>query len=73
VCIESLKRMNIRTPYDLRKLQKEIINCEIAKGTSAKSIYIDLDLNSIYKTIILIEKKGNEYFQYEVWWFDPIE
>lgn len=58
---------------ELRKKEAIIIQCEIKKGEKTGKIYLDTGVNSVFKHIILIEKRGMEYYRSRVVWYDAIK
>jgi len=65
--------MKFFTPFELRKMESKIIRCEIEKGKRDQSIYVDININSVFKNIVLVEKRDGHFYQYNVRWNDSIE
>jgi len=61
------------TPVSLRKKEIEILKCEVSKGEKIGKIYVDLDINDVFKNIYLIEKRRGSYFSIKVNWQDSKE
>jgi hypothetical protein len=58
------------SPRELRELEQEIRVCEIQKGKEEKSIYLDLNVNDIFRTIYIIHKINDQYYKISVRWDD---
>ena len=67
---EFYKKINFFTPSSLRKKELEILKCEIEKGEKTGVIYVDLDVNDIFKNIYLVENRDREYYKIKVVWQD---
>lgn len=65
-----LKDLMFYSPRELRELEQEIRVCEIQKGKEEKSIYLDLNVNDIFRTIYIIHKINDQYYKISVRWDD---
>lgn len=63
--------IHFNSVYELRNEARKIRRCEIKRA--GETIYLDVDINSIYKNIYMISRTDTLVYKFKVRWLDGIE
>jgi len=71
ITINEYSKIIFQTTKQLREKEMEIRHCEVEKA--GDTIYLDIDINSVFQTIYAVVIKENNIYQFRVRWVDAIE
>jgi len=67
----SYAQIDFHSIRQLRKKEIEIMKCEADKSDS--TIYLDININSIFKNIYMVFRDEEKIYKFQVHWIDGIE
>ena len=64
-------KIPFQTISQLRKKEIEIVRCEARKAD--KTVYLDININSVFKKIFMVTRREGIIYKFQVHWIDGIE